>query len=232
MAQFSHECGAGTALVENLNYAAPGLMATWPGRFDASKAAAFAHRPEQIANEVYNGRLGNRPGSYDGWTYRGRGGAQVTGRANYARLSEAVGLDLLAEPDLANHPDHFLACAVGQFLLCGCLPFAVHDDVSGVTLHLNGGYIGLAQRQAWLGRWKAALTGQGSDLPSAVWLQESLNRLGAQPPLAVDGSFGPITCSALRAFQAEHGLTVDGRLDAATVAALAAAGQTPPAAGA
>src|SRR6201996_7890443 len=60
MAQFSHECGAGTEVVENLNYSADGLMKTWPSRFNAVKAAAFAHHPEQIANEVYNGRAGLR----------------------------------------------------------------------------------------------------------------------------------------------------------------------------
>jgi putative chitinase len=223
MAQFSHECGGGTTLVETLNYSAPGLMATWPSRFDAARSAAFAHQPERIANEVYNGRLGNRVGSDDGWTYRGRGGAQVTGRGNYARLSGAVGLDLLAEPDLLNHPDHFLACAVGQFLLCGCLPFALHDDVSGVTLHLNGGYIGLAQRQAWLARWKTALACQDQAMPSTVWVQQRLNNLGEHPPLVVDGAFGPMTGSALKSFQAAHALTVDGRLDPATVAALIAA---------
>src|SRR5215510_12084582 len=68
MAQFSHECGAGTELVENLNYSAQGLMNTWPSRFNAQKAAQFAHKPQEIANEVYNGRMGNRPVSNDGWT--------------------------------------------------------------------------------------------------------------------------------------------------------------------
>lgn len=220
MAQFSHECAAGTTLVENLNYSAPALMATWPSRFNAAKADVFAHQPQRIANEVYNGRLGNRPGSDDGWTYRGRGGAQVTGRANYEKLGEKTGLDLLASPDLVSDPAHFLACAVGQFLLCGCLPFAVHDDVSGVTLHLNGGYIGLGQRQAWLARWKTALADQDLAMPSAVWVQQRLNILGEYPPLLVDGSFGPATCSALKSFQAAHGLTVDGRLGPATIAAL------------
>src|SRR5580704_15364832 len=54
MAQFSHECGAGNEVFENLNYSAQGLMKTWPGRFNAAKAADFAHNPQRIANEVYN----------------------------------------------------------------------------------------------------------------------------------------------------------------------------------
>jgi putative chitinase len=71
MAQLSHECGAGTEVVENLNYSADGLMRTWPPRFNAVKAAAFAHHPQQIANEVYNGRMGNAPGSDDGCNFAG-----------------------------------------------------------------------------------------------------------------------------------------------------------------
>ena len=157
MAQFSHECGAGTEIEENLNYSAEGLVSTWPSRFTAAKAGAFAHLPQKIANAVYDGRLGNLPGSDDGWTFRGRGGSQITGRANYQKLGTTIGLDLIADPDLVNSPAYFLECAVADFVQCGCLPFAAADDSAHVTLRLNGGLIGLAQRRAWLVRWKAAL---------------------------------------------------------------------------
>jgi putative chitinase len=222
MAQFSHECGAGEDIVENLNYSAEGLMSIWPNRFDAAKAAAFAHDQRKIANEVYNGRMGNRLNSDDGWNYRGRGGGQVTGRDGYTRLGRKVGLDLLNEPELVNHPRHFLECAVADFIICGCLPFAVEDDVSGVTYHLNGGYIGLAERTAWLARWKAALHLSGKDaaIHSSAWVQQSLNKLGTEPPLAVDGSFGPVTVAAVKAFQLERHLTPDGKLGPRTVAAI------------
>jgi putative chitinase len=157
MAQFSHECAAGNEVVENLNYSAQGLIDTWPTRFNASNAADFAHNPQKIANAVYDGRLGNRDGTDDGWNFRGRGGSQVTGRENYDKLGQRVGLDLINNSDLVNDPQHFLECAVAVFIICGCLPFAIQDDVRGVTYRLNGGYIGLQDRAAWLGRWKAAL---------------------------------------------------------------------------
>jgi putative chitinase len=157
MAQFSHECGAGNEVVENLNYSAQGLIDTWPSRFNASNAGAFAHDQQKIANEVYNGRLGNRIGTDDGWNFRGRGGSQVTGRENYQKLAQRVDLDLVNNSDLVNDPQHFLECAVADFVICGCLPFAIQDDVREVTHRLNGGYIGLAERTAWLARWKAAL---------------------------------------------------------------------------
>ncbi|WP_047307566.1 glycoside hydrolase family 19 protein [Rhodopseudomonas palustris] len=158
MAQVSHECGAGRDVVENLNYTAARMMQVWPSRFPTpASAAPYAHNPEALAAKVYNGRMGNAPGSADGWTYRGRGAVQTTGRDGYARLARATGLDLVRRPDLVNDPRHFLACGVADFVACGCLPFARADDVVGVTRRLNGGTIGLAARKAWLARWKAAL---------------------------------------------------------------------------
>jgi putative chitinase len=223
MAQFSHECGAGTDVEENLNYSAAALMTTWPSRFDAARSADFAHQPERIANEVYDGRLGNQPGSGDGWNFRGRGGAQVTGRFSYARLSQKIGFDVESQPDYVNKPEWFLECAVAEFVLCGCLPFAAHDDVDGVTHHLNGGSIGLDQRKAWLARWKSAFAGDAGAGGGTVWVQEVLNRLGQEPPLTLDGRFGPITINALKVFQARHGLDQDGKVAPATLAALKAA---------
>lgn len=174
MAQVSHECGAGDEVVENLNYSAEGLMKTWPTRFDSSKASTFAHQPQKIANEVYNGRMGNRPGTDDGWNYRGRGGTQTTGRDAYQRLGSIMALDLVNNPDLVNAPKVFLECAVADFVkLCDCLPYAEKDDVVMVTRKLNGGEIGLAERKMWLARWKTALAAEPARV-SAV----------ASPPVA------------------------------------------------
>jgi lysozyme family protein len=55
----------------------------------------------------------------------------------------------------------------------------------------------------------------------ATWLQNTLNTLGATPPLVVDGIFGAATRTALRAFQkSKDGLTANGVANADTVAAL------------
>jgi putative chitinase len=158
MAQISHECGAGHDVVENLNYTAGRMMQVWPSRFSTmAMAAPYAGNPRSLANKVYNGRMGNAVGSDDGWNFRGRGASQTTGREGYARLAKATGLDLVNHPDLVNDPQRFLECGVADFVLCGCLPFARADDVLGVTRRLNGGTVGLAQRQLWLAKWKAAL---------------------------------------------------------------------------
>ncbi|MBB5046546.1 putative chitinase [Rhodopseudomonas rhenobacensis] len=158
MAQISHECGAGHEVVENLNYTAGRMMQVWPSRFPSmASAQPYAHHPKALANKVYNGRMGNAAGSDDGWIFRGRGAAQTTGREGYARLAKLTGLDLVNQPELVLSPRHFLACGVADFIACGCLPFAKADDIVGVTRRLNGGSIGLAQRKAWLSKWKAAL---------------------------------------------------------------------------
>src|SRR3954453_1312593 len=165
MAQISHECGAGHEVVENLNYTAGRMMQVWPQRFPTMAAAApYAGNPRALANKVYNGRMGNASGSDDGWNFRGRGAAQTTGREGYARLAKATGLDLLEFPDLVNDPQRFLECGVADFVLCGCLPFAKADDILNVTRRLNGGTVGLAQREAWLAKWKTALGNAPLDL--------------------------------------------------------------------
>jgi putative chitinase len=157
MAQISLECGAGTEVVENLNYNPERIEEVWPSRFpDLVDAIPYAHNPRLLANKVYNGRMGNAPNSNDGWDFRGRGATQTTGREGYAALGKALDLDLLTSPDLVNDPAHFLECGAADFVLCGCLPYAQEDDVIKVTKALNGGLTDLVERENWLARWKAA----------------------------------------------------------------------------
>ncbi len=158
MAQISLECGAGTEVVENLNYSAQRMMQVWPSRFPSMiSAIPYAHNPRLLGNKVYNGRMGNVLNSNDGYNFRGRGASQTTGREGYATLDKEMKLGLVANPDLINDPKHFLECGAADFVICGCLPWAKSDNVAQVTKHLNGGYTGLSDRIAWLRRWKAAL---------------------------------------------------------------------------
>ncbi|MDH3672553.1 MAG: hypothetical protein OES46_15585 [Gammaproteobacteria bacterium] len=63
-------------------------------------------------------RIGKRLGNTergDGWTYRGRGYVQITGRANYARLSKA--LKLPSDENLIDHPDNALIPAVAYRIM-------------------------------------------------------------------------------------------------------------------
>lgn len=165
MAQISHECGAGRDVVENLNYTAKRLTVVWPTRFKTlADAAPYAGNPRALGNKVYNGRMGNRPGTDDGYNFRGRGGSQTTGREGYERVAKATKIDVVSNPDLLIDPRYFLECSVSDFVNCGCLPYAKADDVGAVSAALNVGdpkmvskVVGLAERRAWLAKWKKAL---------------------------------------------------------------------------
>ncbi len=167
MAQFSVETTAGTQLVESLNYSAQALLTYFPDEFTAETAATYARNEKQIGIIAYGHKLGNQPApAEDGWTFRGRGLSQVTGRASYTNLSTAINnanpgadpIDLVNNPDLILDPQHTLECAVADFCMCGCLACAEKDNCHDVTRALNGpGLVGLTDREAWLTKWKNAL---------------------------------------------------------------------------
>jgi predicted chitinase len=50
-------------------------------------------------------RLGNKIMG-DGYAYRGRGYVQITGRSNYEKLSQEIGVDLLTIPDMTLDQKH------------------------------------------------------------------------------------------------------------------------------
>lgn len=166
LAQTSHESGGYTMLVENLNYKAATLAACWPNRFavlgpdkkpirengklvPTAVANSIAGKPELIANLVYSSRMGNGPAeSGEGWLYRGRGLKQLTGKDNMRRCGEALGLDLVNEPDLLLTPIN-AARSAGWFWKANNLSaFADVGDIKGMTKKINGGFIGLEARQA------------------------------------------------------------------------------------
>lgn len=185
MAQISHECGAGHDVVENLNYTASRMTQVWPKRFPTiASAQPYANNPRALGNKTYNGRMGNRPGTDDGYNFRGRGGSQCTGRDGYERLAKATGLDVVNNPDLILAPKNFLLCAVADFVACGCLPYAKKDDIDNVTLKLNGGHIGLSERKAWLAAWKKALGDSPVDLslPGATLPPPDIPKPVVMPP--------------------------------------------------
>jgi putative chitinase len=176
MAQFSHECGAGTEMVENIRYSAERAVAVWPRRFTSAqdcyqKVGSYAGDPQfptKLMDNVYGSRMGNRPGTHDGSIFIGRGLSQCTGRENYDKLGKKTGLDLLSHPEFLSDPFHALECGVADFIMCGCLTPATLDDVRGVTLRLNGGYIGLEERTQWLSKWKAALGAPHASTPPSA----------------------------------------------------------------
>ena len=121
-------------------------------------AEAIAGKPELIANMVYSSRMGNGPAeSGEGWQYRGRGLKQLTGKDNYARCGQALGVDLVGNPDLLLQP-LYAARSAGWFWKANALStFADAGDIKGMTKKINGGFIGLEQRQKLYDKVLAAI---------------------------------------------------------------------------
>jgi putative chitinase len=150
LSQIGHESGGLAMLEENLNYKAETLMRVWPKRFPTLEfAQQFARNPQKIANSVYANRMGNGDeASGEGWKYRGRGLKQLTGKDNYRAFSKAIGTDFVADPDLLLQPVN-AALSAGWFWSANNLnALADNGDVPGMTKRINGGTIGLEQRQA------------------------------------------------------------------------------------
>ena len=152
LAQCGHESGGFTAVQENLNYGAKGLLTIFSKYFKTiEKAKAYERKPEKIANLVYANRMGNGPeSSGDGWKYRGRGYIQLTGKENYKAFDATVPEDITSSPDLVA-TKYALASAAFFFkknnLWSICDKGSSPEVVTLVTKRVNGGTIGLSDRQ-------------------------------------------------------------------------------------
>ncbi|MCJ7957294.1 MAG: glycoside hydrolase family 19 protein [Pseudomonas sp.] len=97
----------------------------------------------------YEGRadLGNTVKG-DGSKYRGRGLIQITGRANYGACGEALGLDLINNPELLELPQHAAMSAAWFWSTKGLNTLADKGEFTKITRRINGGLTGQADRQA------------------------------------------------------------------------------------
>lgn len=147
-----------TKLEENMNYSAGRMQEVWPSRFPSlAKALPFAHNPQALANKVYNGRMGNKVGTNDGWEMRGLGLLQNTGRDNRAALGHLMQIDLFKIPSPLVVPETMLACACVEFIRLQGLKWADRDDIVNGTKAINGGLTGLQDRKNALAKIKTLI---------------------------------------------------------------------------
>ena len=149
LAQCAHESGGFRAIKENLNYRAVTLRKIFGKYFPTDEMAQqYANKPEKIANLVYANRMGNGgPESGDGYRYCGRGLIQLTGKDNYFWF--AASLDLTPEA-ASEYMETFEGAAQSAcwFWETNKLnQWADADDILTLTKRINGGTIGLADRQ-------------------------------------------------------------------------------------
>jgi putative chitinase len=149
LAQIDHESGHFKRLEENLSYSAKRLMEIFPKYYkDPALAEAEQRNPQLIANRVYGGRMGNGgPETGDGYRYRGRGLIQLTGKDNYDRFGKIVGLDLVSNPDSAADLVTAANLAAAYYKKSVLDRGIQAEDTKRVTKAINGGSIGLSDRQ-------------------------------------------------------------------------------------
>ena len=112
-------------------------------------------------------RLGNtQPG--DGKRFKGRGPIQITGRFNYKRYGDLLGVDLTAKPAQAAAPEVAFLTAGLFWKTNGLNELADAQQFVAITRRINGGENGLADRQKYYERAKAVLQATGFVADAAV----------------------------------------------------------------
>jgi putative chitinase len=150
IAQSAHESGGFTALHENLNYRAVTLRKVFPKYFPTDDLAAqYAQQPERIANRVYGGRMGNGPEETgDGFRYCGRGLIQLTGKSNYQAFADSIEIPVEQVPEFLQTFEGAIQSACWFWESNNLNQYADTGDIVTMTKRINGGTIGLADRQA------------------------------------------------------------------------------------
>jgi putative chitinase len=149
LAQCAHESGNFVFIKENLNYKWQSLRKVFPKYFPTDALAQqYEKQPERIANKIYANRMGNGPEeSGDGYRFCGRGLIQVTGCDNYSWF--AASLDISPE-EASEYMETFEGAAQSAcwFWETNNLnQWADRGDIVTLTKRINGGTIGLEDRQ-------------------------------------------------------------------------------------
>jgi len=239
LSQCAHESANFKRLEENLNYSAKALRAVF-GRYFGNppkrNADEYHRKPEMIANYVYMDefrkyKMGN-VNEGDGWLFRGRGLKQLTGRDNYTKFGNSVDMTAEEAAEYVATEKGAVESACWFWDTNNLNSIADTDDVKRMTKKINGGSIGLEDRQ---NRYLNAMEvlGMSADMldNSEDDADEILDDIGVlrkgsrgegvkimQEALGIsaDGVFGPGTEKALKEWQAANGLTADGIAGPAT----------------
>jgi putative chitinase len=191
------------------------------------ESAGLRTTEEFADGSAYEGRadLGNvEPG--DGRRFKGRGLLQLTGRSNYKIYGDALGINLIENPEQAADPLTSLKIACLYWKKRDINPLCDADNLQAVTRKVNGGLNGLDSRADFLAKAKAALSQQhaaaidvatddprpvlhrGEDGDAVASLQSRLRAHGFD--ISADGNFGAATELAVKQFQRQQGLVSDG----------------------
>ncbi|KZP98511.1 hypothetical protein A3N42_22695 [Klebsiella aerogenes] len=175
LSQIGHESGF-VITEENLNYSGKGMRRIFgckkgPKNYNNTnddcdlgrlrnklwtQESTYAHHPENLANYVYAGRMGNDDeASGDGYKYRGRGMIQLTGKDGYRyftnmhnKKNPSDSQDFVASPDLViSNEEYGVESAFSFWVSKGLNVSAKNLSVYDVTFKVNGGHNGYDDRR-------------------------------------------------------------------------------------
>lgn len=156
LANVIHESAEFTRYEENLRYSARRLMQVWPSRFKTLDVAKqYEYNAPKLAEFVYGGRrdLGNVKEG-DGFTFRGSGAIQTTGRRNTelfaAYMKSKFGIDKTPEQMaiLMRTTDEYAIHSACYFFAVSkkLIQAAIDDNIELIAKRINGGFIGMKDR--------------------------------------------------------------------------------------
>lgn len=170
---------------ENMNYSLKRMKQVFSARRLGPNPAALVGKPEAFANQVYNGMLGNRPGTDDGWTFRGGSIGQITGRDNYAKGARLLGMSLEAFTAWSN-----TTVGAAQYLVRGMLGgWATGKKLSDYVSGDKRDYVGA--RRVWNGTFEAdKYAGYARAFEAALEASGYATSRVSAPAAAAGGLFG------------------------------------------
>jgi putative chitinase len=240
VSQCAHESMDFRVLEEALSYKTETLLKVFPRYFGPGKENPdeYARNPQKLANYVYmdknrskGGALGNVKEN-DGWAMRGKGLKQVTGRANHEAFGKTVGMTAEEAAAYLLTKKGALESALWFWGSRNLNEVADTGDQVRLTKIINGGDIGLSDRQQRYAKAMAALGGKieavvNSQITDAVTQTlrkgskgDLVKKLQAALGIGADGDFGQGTENALKKWQDRNGLTADGVAGPKTLAKL------------
>jgi putative chitinase len=246
VSQCAHESGDFRTLEENLNYSDKALLSVFGRYFGAPPkrdAAEYARNPEKIANYVYQDEFRSKAGQMgnvnegDGWLFRGRGLKQLTGRNNYTNFGKSVDMTAEEAAEYVSTPKGAVESACWFWDTNKLNTIADTDDVVKMTKKINGGDIGLEDRQKRYANAIKILGGESipaAATPAATKTSststvrtlrkgdkgDDVARMQKALGITADGDFGFGTQTALKKWQKLNGLVADGIAGPATLGKL------------
>ena len=148
-AQTAHESCGFRLKEENLNYSAEALNRVFPKYFKNAgvDAALYARQPKKIGSRVYANRMGNgNEASCEGYKFRGRGYIQLTGKNNYTLFAKECDMEI---DDVLNYcvtTEGAIKSALFYWKTVNCNAACDADNIKNMTIKINGGTNGLADR--------------------------------------------------------------------------------------